>query len=342
MEGQADRDRRVGGLRRRRTALRQTAGLLDRQAPAGADVRLLHRLRPRRQPLRPRASTRARRTPCASRSAAPPSSSTPNTTPASCRPLPRRNPPKPTGPDSPITARRRASRRHVHIATFEARRRGIGCGEQAADRSRRARRGSRSTCSHVQRETRQPASCKRCSRSAVALESGVGVVKATAIGFDDQPSIAPEEVGLADGDRRASSVTLTSGRGKPARCAQAQEHPLQLAASSLGLRVEFVDAAVAAGQPHAGHDCAGSVLAHRRRDRAIRSTSASAIAFLQFPHRTQLQRDRSRVRATVVQGIPSHARSDRHGAAIPSRCASIPPGIRPRRFGAVTSIDPAA
>ena len=43
---------RVGGPRGRRTALRQTADRLGGQAPAGADARLLPRLR-RRQPVRP-------------------------------------------------------------------------------------------------------------------------------------------------------------------------------------------------------------------------------------------------------------------------------------------------
>ena len=51
VEGQAAGDHRVGGLGQRRTALRQTAGLLDGQAPARAHVRLLRRLRPRHQHL---------------------------------------------------------------------------------------------------------------------------------------------------------------------------------------------------------------------------------------------------------------------------------------------------
>ena len=54
VEGQADRDRRVGGLRGRRPALRQAADRLDGEAAAGADARLLPRLRRHRQPLRAR------------------------------------------------------------------------------------------------------------------------------------------------------------------------------------------------------------------------------------------------------------------------------------------------
>ena len=52
VEGKADRDRRVGGLRGRRPALRQAADRLDGEAAAGADARLLPRLRRDRQPLR--------------------------------------------------------------------------------------------------------------------------------------------------------------------------------------------------------------------------------------------------------------------------------------------------
>ena len=54
VEGQADRDHRVGGLRSRRPALRQAADRLDREAAAGADARLLPGLRRDRQPLRAR------------------------------------------------------------------------------------------------------------------------------------------------------------------------------------------------------------------------------------------------------------------------------------------------
>ena len=64
VEGQAGRDHRVGGLRRRRTALRQTADRLDRQAPAGADARLLPAASAPATPTTS-ASTRARPTPCA-------------------------------------------------------------------------------------------------------------------------------------------------------------------------------------------------------------------------------------------------------------------------------------
>ena len=101
VEGQAGRDHRVGGLRRRRTALRQAADLLGGEAAAGADARLLPGLR---QPATPTTSapTRGRRTRCGSRSAAPTSSRAPNTTPAPCRRCRRR--PKPKKPVKPKPA----------------------------------------------------------------------------------------------------------------------------------------------------------------------------------------------------------------------------------------------
>ena len=68
---------------------------------------------------------------------------------------------------------------------------------------------------------------------AVVLEGGVGVVEAAAVGFDDQPGLAPEEVRLVAGLPPAtSSQTLTSGCGSSALRHMREEQALELARGS--------------------------------------------------------------------------------------------------------------
>ena len=95
VEGQAVRDHRVGRLRRRRTALRQAADRLDRQAPPRADARLLPRLRPAPKTPTTSATTPAPPTPCASRSAAPTSSQSAEYNAGLLPPLPPKTAKKP-------------------------------------------------------------------------------------------------------------------------------------------------------------------------------------------------------------------------------------------------------
>jgi hypothetical protein len=75
---------------------------------------------------------------------------------------------------------------------------------------------------------------------AVVLESGVGVMKAAAVGLNDQAGVSPEEVGLepttADTERHVDLGCLESAVGT-----HAEKHALQFAASPLGLRVKFVE-----------------------------------------------------------------------------------------------------
>src|SRR5262245_43561157 len=93
-------------------------------------------------------------------------------------------------------------------------------------------------------------SLKTLLSTAVALESGIGVVIATTVCFDDQASVTPEEVGF-----QATTTDIEGhvdlGLGKAALAAHAKEQSLQLASGPLGLRVEFVEKEAEAGDPAA-------------------------------------------------------------------------------------------
>lgn len=75
---------------------------------------------------------------------------------------------------------------------------------------------------------------------AVVLKSRIGVVKASTIRFDDQPSISPEEVRLEGAAPHVERDVDLRSRQSCTR-AHAQEHPLQFAASSLGFGMKLVE-----------------------------------------------------------------------------------------------------
>jgi hypothetical protein len=197
--------------------------------------------------------------------------------------------------------------------------------------------GSFSTWAQVHRDTRHPASWRRCSRRRSRS-------KAELVSWKRRPSastINPASRQRKSTSRRpppTSSAALTSGRGKPART------HIRRNRRSSSLRVLLV---------------AGSSSSRMSRSRAtprrprlrrinlrrsawsrICRTSASATALLSAHTGPEPAKSRS-VRATVVQGMPcTRVRSP--ATIEPSLWAITPSGIRPRRLHAVTSIAPSS
>ncbi|HJZ35310.1 MAG TPA: hypothetical protein VJ204_03470, partial [Solirubrobacterales bacterium] len=76
---------------------------------------------------------------------------------------------------------------------------------------------------------------------AVVLKGRRGVVKFAAVGFDDQSSIAPEEVGLQWLAARDVEPHVDLRLRQVGADAQAEEESLEVAARPLRLRVKGVD-----------------------------------------------------------------------------------------------------
>jgi hypothetical protein len=74
----------------------------------------------------------------------------------------------------------------------------------------------------------------------VVLEGRVGVMKTTAVCFDDQPSISPEEIRLEEAVPHVKR-DVDLGSRQPCARAHAQEQSLQLTAGSLGCGVELIE-----------------------------------------------------------------------------------------------------
>jgi hypothetical protein len=74
---------------------------------------------------------------------------------------------------------------------------------------------------------------------AIILEGRIGVVKAAAVGLDDQARGAPEEVGLEPTPADIQG-NVHLGRWESAAGAHAEKHALQFAASLLGVRMKLV------------------------------------------------------------------------------------------------------
>ena len=75
---------------------------------------------------------------------------------------------------------------------------------------------------------------------AVMLESRIGVVKAAAIGLDNQAGVAPEEVRL-DPPTTDVEGNVDLGRRKLSLAAHAKKDALQFATGPLRFRMKFVE-----------------------------------------------------------------------------------------------------
>jgi hypothetical protein len=159
-------------------------------------------------------------------------------------------------------------------------------------------------------------------------------VKTAAVGLNNQAGITPEEVRLEPATAGVKG-DVDLGRRKPA-----MRHMRRNMRSS-SLRVLFVSGRSSSRRERSRATPRRPRLRRsraRRADRStIRSTSASASAFLSC-HTGMTAARSSSVRSTLVHGIPRMIIQSLAGREC--RCASMPGGCRPRRFGAVTSTGP--
>jgi hypothetical protein len=98
---------------------------------------------------------------------------------------------------------------------------------------------------------------------AVVVEGRASVVIATTVGFDDQPGIAPEEIGF---EPAVANIERSIDLGTRQFCsrAHAQEVALQFAARPLCRWIEFIEKHAQSGDPTAAA-AAADQLAHRSK-----------------------------------------------------------------------------
>jgi hypothetical protein len=80
----------------------------------------------------------------------------------------------------------------------------------------------------------------------VADKRGIGVVEAAAVGFEDQPLVAPEEVGLQPAALHLEGDVYLWLRQAGLK-ANVEKHPLELASGVSGLGMDFIEEPAKAG-----------------------------------------------------------------------------------------------